>query len=288
MWLDRLATVRDMDHAVAVALARSRWEYAQQQLEHLGSAIREFQHRRPYETPREFVPERREHVWTFRIIEEPPADLGFQISTVVHHLRATLDNLVWGLAKAERGSGEALREIVYPIAVSREDYWRRDGMGELLRDAPAQRVAVLPEALQAAVEATQPFQAKQPDRHPLRMLQLLSNRDKHRRVAVAAAAMVGSAVQLRTELGDLPVTKRDALGIPRSPVSVVKGPLVDGAVFARLEMPDVDFEVPANVQFAFDHVFADGVLLGEPVFYVLVEVLGFIEDEVFPRFQAAQ
>lgn len=269
-----------MVDATSLEPALLRFKHAEKRMHELNSVISDFYATRPYDVTRDFDAHRRKYIWKLRVVREVPSEISLIMSDCLHNLRSTLDNLIWQIASDRGARREVLDASSYPICAHRNDYRRWDEAGILREDCGLARIAGLDPTVQAIVETTQPFQSERPEEHPLRWLSLLSNRDKHRRLHVAQAAAVGSEIVLKTELGDMPIGVRDDAGRLRSPVQLTPGPLQEGAVVAQLTLPPVDFEVPVDLSLVLDLVFADGPLVGRPLFASLCLILDFIDDHV--------
>src|SRR3954451_18997253 len=114
--------------------------------------------------------------YVFRVNCDPPDPrLGILVSEFSHHLRATLDNLVWQLVLLRGGSPTRLTQ--FPIYESRERYQSSSWM---LRGVSADD--------RALIERCQPFQQgeRAADAY-LAQLAWLNNMDKHRFVHVGCA-----------------------------------------------------------------------------------------------------
>lgn len=106
--------------------------------------------------------------YTLKITARPPTHLRFPVGDAIHNLRATLDNLVWGLGQLcgePPGSG-----IAFPVCESPEEFERR---GRRSLGNHLSRAAV------DLVRSLQPFTMTDPRRHVLWVLNKLSNQDKH-------------------------------------------------------------------------------------------------------------
>ncbi len=117
----------------------------------------------------------------------PPLKLAAQTGEVVHHLRSVLDNLADALVRA--AGNQPTRGTYFPIARRRPSAGVRvqGGVaGPALKD----------------IEALQPYHhVKDPAAHPLAVLQHLSNADKHRRLQLTVAKLVGPRVALVSPSG---------------------------------------------------------------------------------------
>ena len=116
-----------------------------------------------------------------------PDDWGLTIGEIAHHLRATLDNLVWQLVIANGATPGSKHE--FPIAVT-EGWFRKRGGGKLKGIHPAAF---------AEIERLQPFartDGKDPAKHMLAVIHELDIIDKHQFVHVAAVVPEGHGYYL--------------------------------------------------------------------------------------------
>lgn len=126
-------------------------------------------------------------------MDPPPLTLGVLFGELMHNLRSTLDNLVFDLAGQPKGNKRG--QTSFPIADSEDDYLvaRREGEASM-RERCLEGV---PDPMKDAIDALQPFNplddfllaswGTERDRHPLQLLRVLSNADKHRIIHPAAA-----------------------------------------------------------------------------------------------------
>jgi hypothetical protein len=123
--------------------------------------------------------------YVFRVNSKPPDPrLGIIASEFTHHLRATLDNLVWQLVLLRGGSPH--RTTQFPIYETRERY---QSSAHMLRGVSADD--------RALIEHYQPFQqgVRAPDAY-LSLLKWLNNVDKHRFIHVGCARPRLSAISV--------------------------------------------------------------------------------------------
>jgi hypothetical protein len=76
----------------------TRIDRAKLHLDQLETGIQAFLDTNPYPTTRERDDKRRRYVWRVHLRDAPPETLGFMAADFIHNARATLDNIVWGLA----------------------------------------------------------------------------------------------------------------------------------------------------------------------------------------------
>lgn len=108
----------------------------------------------------------------FRVRQLPDPEWEVTIGSVAHHLRSTLDQLVTHIVVAAGGSADEHRGQ-FPITTSVREYHRSRKDGSSYRDTA---LAGVPEEARRIIDGLQPFGD---DRHPLALLQHISNWDKH-------------------------------------------------------------------------------------------------------------
>lgn len=137
------------------------------------------------------------------ILEEtrrpPLEDWALQFSEGVHQLRSSLDNYLSHLARSAGVTDPAaLKQIQFPI-VDKEKNWKSN------RD----RIRLLSETTQTAIEQIQPFQrtlhGEDLKEDALALLRDFSNKDKHQAYIVSklnpTSIAVGATVEFETEEG---------------------------------------------------------------------------------------
>jgi hypothetical protein len=105
-----------------------------------------------------------------------------------HHLRAALDNLIYQLV-IDNGQDPDKSRTQFPIFADEREYRDRKGSRPAHREAMLKNVA---KRNKGVIDQLQPYQAgpRQARRHPLWLLKLISDRDKHK-TPHAALAIVG-------------------------------------------------------------------------------------------------
>jgi hypothetical protein len=111
---------------------------------------------------------------TLKINVKPPLEEEWNhlFGEAVHHLRASLDNMVVSIARQAGVSEPKIRQMQFPISGTR-DAWKKDGS----------RIKHLPPEFKATIEAVQPFQRGDTEdalrSDLLLVLRDLDNQDKH-------------------------------------------------------------------------------------------------------------
>jgi DNA-binding transcriptional ArsR family regulator len=123
--------------------------------------------------------------YVFRVNCDPPkASLGIVVSELSHHLRATLDNLLWQLVLLRGGAPTSKTQ--FPIYESRKRY---ESSVWMLRGISADD--------RAFIESVQPFQlGERSADSSLAALAWLNNVDKHRFIHVSCARPRLSAISV--------------------------------------------------------------------------------------------
>ncbi|MGH2429062.1 MAG: hypothetical protein ACRDGV_09315 [Candidatus Limnocylindria bacterium] len=128
------------------------------------------------------------------VLREPPLEFGVLVGDIAHDLRSALDHLIYQVAKLSVASPSGTQ---FPIYSTKEAYWDVPPKGDI---SPRDRyLDGIPEDHRAFVDREQPYMTVTgPDveRHHLRRLSRLSNRDKHRIVAEAFARPISVRLRL--------------------------------------------------------------------------------------------
>ena len=117
--------------------------------------------------------------YVLRVHRQPPPTVRFAVGDVVHNLRATLDNLVWGVGQVFKGHDDLGLEF-------------HDSESSI-RDRYLPKIRKLPEPVRYWITSIQPYQG----RHHIVLFHLLHNlwnRDKHRSPTVINTAGVTSSL----------------------------------------------------------------------------------------------
>lgn len=147
-----------------------------------------FEHREAYRFRVERQPRTPYHVEydCFAIEREPPPDhWPLLAGEAIQNLRSALDHVVYAAAPKRRRS-----RTQFPIF---------DDVCEFqVKGLP--RIQGVPAAMRTTIEQAQPYHLPQRRRHALAMLRDLSNLDKHRTLAVIAAAVWREHVGMREDI----------------------------------------------------------------------------------------
>jgi hypothetical protein len=109
--------------------------------------------------------------------DQPPARLALVAGDVIQNLRSSLDHLVGEIARFASGGylmPKVEQALQFPITTSK---------GKFRAERRRGRLGCVPPRVQAAIHRLQPYRSRDAmERHPLFVLQELSNIDKHRRL----------------------------------------------------------------------------------------------------------
>lgn len=124
--------------------------------------------------------------------EPPPEHWPLLAGEAVHNLRSALDNAIWASWSAVAGNTGDGRHTQFTIADTSEDFerWSR------------RQLDGVPSAVRGTVERAQPYVRwpSEPSREFLAVLRDFSNTDKHRNLAVVAAAVSFEMVGVGTNV----------------------------------------------------------------------------------------
>jgi hypothetical protein len=162
----------------------ARLDRARELYEALATEERAFTASRPLRPEPRFDRPTGWNIVTARVVREPPVRLGLLVGEVVHHLRATLDNLVTWVARRNGGAGG---RTSFPVFSVEGDYRRR-------RD---ERLVDIPEPIKFLIDQMQPFHGHERGQR-LAAINDLDVDDKHQ-VLFSAWAML---THVNVGLGD--------------------------------------------------------------------------------------
>ncbi|HCK83672.1 MAG TPA: hypothetical protein DHW63_03890 [Hyphomonadaceae bacterium] len=141
----------------------------------------------------------------------PPARFGVIAGEVIHHLRSSLDHIVWQLAVKKIGAPSP--RLQFPI------FTKQDGYNDALKRGALRGIG--PAAL-AVLENLQPFKQPTPADTILAVVQELNNIDKHRLLVVlSTAAQIGNTIRIADGPWHFPGEKKMAGIVGMSPPATV-------------------------------------------------------------------
>lgn len=118
---------------------------------------------------------------------EPPLRFAVLAGEIIHHLRSSLDHIVWALV--EHGGGTPTKHNQFPICLTKSDFEeackrkRLDGVSERARHV---------------IASIQPFVHDPPQDNPLALLHKLNIIDKHRLpILIGAAGQIGEGITFK-------------------------------------------------------------------------------------------
>lgn len=167
----------------------------------------------------------------------PLESLESSLRSCVQDSRSALDNLVHAIGVASGASDSALRKNAFPVVLQSKE-WAKTAK---------QRLGGLPVDVVGRVRAVQPFahMALSWPPHPLDLLSVMSNADKHRdgiRLAVRPSFPEGQVHIGEAHFAvDTSAHKEalEALGSPDEVLDLDMRTIVDGAVLLRMKFPRV-------------------------------------------------
>jgi hypothetical protein len=251
----------------------AKLDRADEHLESLETEVARFLYGNPYEVVGEL--NREESAWYFilRIHRAPPVRISTIIGDIAHNLRSALDHLVWQLVLASGGNPR--EQNAFPICLYR-DTWRKA--------APRRLAGLRSPTAVAEIQRLQPYLRRHasgaPVRHPLAVLNRISNIDKHRLMLPAIGALEGLGSEgwyaANQDVGD--ITDTLVLPLPGSTLKD-KTPLVRVSLAGPLgDQPEVKMYGLKPFR----------VILGKgglPPEEALGNIAAFIREDVLPRFE---
>lgn len=153
---------------------------AETHIQALYGEINDFINSKPHKIVEDKDLERGKYEARIEVLREPddPA-WGVLLGDFIHNLRSALDHLVWQLVRLNNKRPSA--ENCFPIESTGTKYWcaRKDGRPSA-RDGALRGVS---DEHRAIIDGAQPYRRGQTaDSHPLAIIKMLSNIDKHRLV----------------------------------------------------------------------------------------------------------
>ena len=206
----------------------------------------------------------RHYLFQIKINRPPPLILGILTGEFVHHLRATLDNLLYCCPGSRRIRSD---NLVFPIYVDETEFtnqWKN-------------RLSKIPPALRDLLVSHQPYHRwNEPDgdaeAHPLAAIRRISNTDKHR--APVASLMTLLHWKFGVSSGSPPLLTM-AIG------SVYDGDYICRADFSPCD-PDIEVESEFLARVSLDEI---GPISWTNLDVVLKECNEFVEHEIVDAFE---
>lgn len=245
---------------------RLRLEYAHAKLQHIDTQRAAFLAREPFVVACRIEPVSEEKVWYIDQREAAPMQLRLMIGEFIHHVRASLDNLVWALA-CSNASGTPHSQTQFVV---------RNHPNEFVSDRSG-RLRDLSPGVQDAIEKFQPYAIEVPagEDHAVWMLNRFWNDDKHRAPLVAAQPQL-QALDFRY-LGPVTIPPNT----PVTPRLYPMGDKGDFSVVGRMSRDHPGYGVPCEFQLGFDLAFDDSSAgKRRPLMPTLNQLLGVAIDVV--------
>lgn len=202
---------------------------------------------------------------TFNVTASPPLRLSTLVGDCVHNSRSALDNLICALARIKKPAHKC-HGIGYPICMKRDDFLK-----STIRKAIPMRALTLIERLQPYNGGNLP-----PHAHPLAILNQLSNRDKHRAIAITSAYSRNTTITIPVGHGACTIN--------------ADTPLQAGATYkTSLQIPaGINPGMPMKASGSAQVVFERSVFkpaLDIPVNVLMRGILDFIQDSIIPSLE---
>ncbi len=156
-----------------------------------------------------------------------PQSFAALLGDAIQNLRAALDYTAWAGA-TDNARKQHQTQVYFPLLKKQRDFtkWVRDRSGWFSED------------MVTVMEWAQPYQAEKDQLHPSRILQVLSNTDKHRLLNVVDHAHI--------EQGNVMVPEPSVYDFWSA-----DGPVRPGDLLARLEFPRPPFKLSIDVMPSF-------------------------------------
>jgi len=159
----------DAERAAQAAIAR--FEHVSARGQELADAIAAWMSTEPVKGVYAIADDRLSWELRWKLSPPPPESWGMILGDAAHNLRSAMDNLLHFIAEREGATDKQLKAVQFPV-VSDPAKWKE----------AKRRISMLPERVQLAVEAVQPFNRPDAERPAdgLAILSSLNNADKHR------------------------------------------------------------------------------------------------------------
>jgi hypothetical protein len=233
-------------------------ERANENIKNLEAEVAAFTHSDHYIVIRHFDRQAKEMV--FRAQPQAiPSRFSVLAGEIVHHLRSSLDHVVWALAR-KRHPNPTFR-IQFPICTESQEFIRAKKRGIIQGIAGS---------AQAIIEAVQPYKKTPPRDDPLAILDDFSITDKHKLLAVVVSvATIENKIHFSTQMADTKIAEIIPYNWSNRRFLIAPG----GTEILRIRFT----EVPANVQVHPEHRYEVafeqfGSLKTEPVVPSLVHL----------------
>lgn len=128
--------------------------------------------------------------YVFRLQGKPlPLKVSVLVGEIIHHLRSTLDHMVWMFANKDGLSERDCRNIYFPVCSSQKEFEKAVKKGKLVG---------VPENLKNFVESLQPYKSNDSKNSIIKILHDLDIIEKHKLLlVVSAATRMGSHLKIK-------------------------------------------------------------------------------------------
>jgi hypothetical protein len=206
---------------------------AEQHLDDLDIEIARYANTYPYEVVRRPQPKGNKHVWTYalRFTALPHAKIPLLIGDAAHNMRTALDHLAVALSPGN--------EYLAGLPIEDRPIWATnpDGSWVIENDEPRCRydeaVKGMRPRVKAIIDGLQPYHFAdnlERSRHPLHIIRVLDNADKHRTI-IATHPGINGPVTMLSRRGGTPEERWFSHQV---------GLCHDGAVIAGFNFSDID------------------------------------------------
>lgn len=205
-----------------------------------------------------------------------PAEIGVVVGDFVHNARSALDLLVYAISSLDAAS-PARGDLQFPITTTPEQF--NDQVKK------RRRLGGVPEPFVKIIEASQPYEGRSHN-SPMKFVQSLSNRDKHRLITTTSAVGRDAKLQIETQdipqVGNIVISGSGRLCSDLFDIQFVENAQIteNGAAIAYFTHVGGDFKL--NPEIAIDIQFADGhdEVEGRNVTDTLALILAYIEQVI--------
>ncbi len=226
-----------------------KFNRAQEHLDNLNQVAQWWLQAHPYRVGEDFDAESGLKEIAVFADDQPPARMALVAGDVIQNLRNSLDHLIGELARFASGGylmPKVEQALQFPITTNKQNFTAERRRG---------RLGCVPPRTQAAIQRLQPYRSGDAmERHPLYVLQELSNIDKHRKLPLLLSVVQSISFN---QIHVISAQHFELLG---------GGLFTDKAVLVRMN-PEAQVEVDFNaIAVAVEIAFGQGTPLpGAPV-----------------------
>jgi hypothetical protein len=233
-------------------------ERANENINNLAAEITALTHPNRYIVIRHFDRQAKEMVF-WALPQIIPLRLSVLAGEIVHHLRSSLDHVVWALAC--KGRTKPNFRIQFPICAKREEFIR----------AKKRRIMQgIANSAQAIIESVQPYQKPAPRDDPLAILDDISITDKHKLLAVVVSvATLENKIHFNTQTANTKIAEIIPNKWANRRFRIAPG----GTEILRIRFTEVPENVQVDPEHRYEVAFEEfGSLKTEPVISSLVHL----------------